>query len=188
VTKPRFPCPECGEPGPIVAMRAGGKRTHIVACLKCPYRGREHTTAEAAVQWWDERAEAAARRREQAAERARRRGASLLRHDTRFQAAVTGRYVGFKAISAGSRPCQVMRMPIGGVEHEVNMRAFVDGWLAPQWPELGLLADPESVAHHVLHDAGLGVYEVKGRKATGEWVGKWRRPEPCVGQALAAAA
>ena len=162
-------------------MRAQGHNTHFAYCHSCRRRGKEKTTQGAAIATWNEDAERAAHLAEAKAKRQLKHLATHLRKDVRFIAAVLAHYLRRGALNGANVACQVMRMPVDGVDHEVNARAFVDGWLVPLWPELGTLADPEAVVLHVLADAGHGFRTVEGRVATGAYVGKWKRTEPHIG-------
>lgn len=177
------PCPKCGGTDIVHFTFAGGKPGVGVCCRGC-HKKETAPTREAATKRWDERAEAAARAALRAATKARKTAASALRYDARFQAAVLSRYIGYEALNGTPAKTQVLRLEIDGVDYAVNARAFVDGWLVQRWPELGALASPEAVVHHVLHDAGHGGFEVPRREPSGRYVGTWKRPEPKVGRAL----
>lgn len=177
------PCPKCGGTDVVHFTFAGGKPGVGVVCRGC-HKKESALTREAATALWNSRAEAAARAALRKAAKERKAAASALRYDADFQAAVLDHYVGYERLNGTPAKTQVLRLEIDGMDYAVNARAFVDGWLVQRWPELGALASPEAVVHHVLHDAGRGGFEVPQRESSGRYVGTWKRPEPKVGRAL----
>jgi transcription elongation factor Elf1 len=182
-----WPCPRCADGSCVsVILRAQGHNTHFVRCGLCNLRGKDKLTRQAAIVSWNEMVERLARAAEAQARRQWMNGASRLRHDERFVEACVSHFLRVGHLNGEGGPVtQVLKMPIDGIDHEVNTRAFVDGFLVPQWPELAHLVNPESVVHYALADAGLGVRRVtRTGEHAGEAVGKFKRPEPKIGQAI----
>lgn len=179
------PCPRCASPVAL-CVRAQGKNTHFARCTGCGARGKELTTSAAAAASWNEDALRKAAIEQARAIRARRRLPTTLAKDPAFVEAVLSRFLRIGKIAGnGDKTYHVMRVVIDGVEREGNVRAFVDTFVAHQWPEILDLVDPETVVHRVLRDAGHPVFAMTG-KTKGPNLEAFERAPYHVGDAVVA--